>query len=80
MFAGLIGIIGMFFILSAFILDEFTKINRETRINNLVNLIGSAMLVYYAFTIKALPFIILNSVWVVASIIKMELFMKKKRR
>ena len=69
-FPALTGIIGMFFILFSFILDEFTKINRETRLNNLINLIGALALVYYAFKIKAIPFLVLNLIWVITSIVK----------
>ncbi len=79
MISTIIGITGMFCILSAFVLDEFTKINRETKLNNSINLIGSSMLVYYAFAIKAWPFFVLNSVWAIASIVKMGFFIGKKR-
>jgi len=69
-FPAALGIIGMLFILFSFILDEFTKINRETRINNLINVLGSSMMVYYAFKIKAWPFLILNLIWAVTSLVK----------
>ena len=60
----IIGIIGMFFILVAFIFDEFNKKwNQETVKYNLTNLIGSAMLIYYAYALSSIPFIILNLVW-----------------
>ena len=60
----IIGIIGMFFILVAFIFDEFNKRwNQETIRYNLTNLIGSGMLIYYSYTLSSIPFIILNVVW-----------------
>ncbi len=60
----IIGIIGMVFILTAFILDEFVKrFNQNTVHYNVLNIIGSLLLTYYAFSLNSVPFIILNLVW-----------------
>ncbi len=68
----IIGIVGMFFIVSAFVLDEFhLKWNQNTTKYNLTNILGSSLLIYYAFTLNSWPFIILNAVWLVTAIIKL---------
>ncbi len=68
----LIGTLGTLFILAAFILDEFVKAwNQNTVRYNLMNIAGAGLLLYYAFTLPSLPFIVLNAVWIVAAIIKL---------
>jgi len=63
-----IGIIGMFIILVAFIMDEFyKKWNQETLRYNLTNLIGAGLLIYYAYTLISWPFMILNVVWFIVA-------------
>lgn len=72
------GITGMLCILIAFVLDEFfNKWSRDTLKYNIVNIIGSALLIYYAFTLGSWPFIILNSVWMVVAAIKLAKIIKK---
>lgn len=71
-FSFIVGIIGMLFILVAFILDEFyKKFNQNTIQYNVFNLIGSALLTYYAFSLNSLPFIILNLAWFAAAAVKL---------
>ena len=68
----LIGITGMILILAAFILDEFyKKWNQNTIRYNLVNLLGSGLLLYYAVALQSWPFIILNGVWLITAGIKL---------
>ncbi|MBI4152790.1 hypothetical protein HY495_03705 [Candidatus Woesearchaeota archaeon] len=72
------GIVGMLFILAAFILDEFFKTWRQNSIKyNLLNIIGSGLLAYYAFTISSWPFIILNVAWFIAAGYKLVVLLKK---
>ena len=67
-----IGIIGMLFILIAFVLEEWvTPFNQNTISYNLLNIIGSGLLGYYAFTITSWPFIILNAVWGLTAVVKL---------
>jgi hypothetical protein len=73
-----LGIIGMILILVAFILDEFYKnFNQDTVYYNLVNIFGSGLLTYYAYTISSLPFLLLNLVWLIVAIIKLAKIVKK---
>ncbi len=74
----LIGIIGMLFILTAFVLDEFVKkFNQNTVPYNVANILGSGMLLYYAVAISSWPFIILNMVWLVAAVVKIVGIVRK---
>ena len=66
------GIIGVVCILIAFILDEFyKKVNSETVPYNLLNIMGSGLLMYYAYTLQSWPFVALNAVWLIAAGIKL---------
>ncbi|MBU0470312.1 MAG: hypothetical protein ABIG52_03445 [Nanoarchaeota archaeon] len=68
----IIGIVGMFFIVLGFVLEEFhQKWNQDTKKYNLVNILGSSLLIYYAVILNSIPFIILNSVWLIAATYKM---------
>ena len=68
----LFGIMGMVFILAAFVLDEFShRFTSELVVGNLLNILGSGLLVYYAFTLRSWPFLILNAVWCGAAVVKL---------
>jgi hypothetical protein len=68
----MIGIVGMSFILVAFILDEFIKkFNQNTIQYNVLNIIGAGLLTYYAFSLNSIPFMILNVVWLVVAAFKL---------
>jgi hypothetical protein len=60
----IIGVIGMVCILAAFIMDEIgTNINRDSKVYQLVNLVGALLLTYYAYVLGSFPFLGLNVVW-----------------
>ena len=68
----IIGIVGVSFILIGFILDEFwKKFDQDTVNYNLLNIFGAALLIYYAFSLNSWPFVLLNSVWLIAAGIKL---------
>jgi len=77
----IIGLLGMFCILFAFILEEFWKrFNPNTYKFNLLNIVGSGLLIVYAYNLRGWPFLILNSVWLVAAFIKLlELLERRKK-
>ncbi len=59
----LVGTFGAFLILIAFILNQF-HIWKDTDFKyDLLNFLGSLLLVTYALLLKSYPFIILNTVW-----------------
>lgn len=72
------GIVGVACILIAFLLDEFyKKVNAETVPYNLINILGSGLLVYYAYTLQSWPFVALNAVWLVAAVVKLVKISRK---
>ena len=74
----IIGIVGMTFILIAFILDEFVrKFNQNTIPYNLLNIVGSLLLTYYAFLLDSWPFMVLNIVWLVVASFKLTRIIRK---
>lgn len=70
-----LGLIGSALILVAFTLDILRKISRDDHIYLWMNIIGSGILVYYAYVTNTIPFMILNAVWTLFSFI--GLFKKK---
>ncbi|HLC52749.1 MAG TPA: hypothetical protein VJI98_05885 [Candidatus Nanoarchaeia archaeon] len=69
----IIGIIGLIFILAAFVLDEFfKKFNQDTVHYNLFNILGSVSLIIYSFQLMAWPFLILNIVWLLTASFKLS--------
>ncbi len=74
------GITGVLCILIAFVLDEFyQKINPETVAYNALNIAGSGLLIYYAYTLQSWPFVALNGVWLIAAAIKLTKISKSKK-
>lgn len=61
----IIGIIGLFLLLLAFILNLLKKINQNSKIYNLINFIGASLLTYYSYILNNAIFFILEFVWVI---------------
>lgn len=70
-FTTILGIVGAIFILVAFILEQKKIWNSEMLRYDLVNFIGSAVLIVYGILIKGYPFVVLNSVWALVSLLDM---------
>lgn len=70
------GIIGVVCILVAFLLDEFSKVNTKTVPYNLLNIMGSGLLMYYAYALQSWPFVALNAVWLLAAVVKLKKILK----
>ena len=67
----ILGIVGMALILIAFILNETKKtVNTDTIEYNLINAVGSLLLLYYAYSTNSIPFIVLNAVWFLVATLK----------
>ncbi len=63
-----IGIAGMVVILVAYLLELFEKVSPKNKGYIIANIIGSALLIIYAWFLNSIPFIILNAVWALGSI------------
>ena len=64
----IIGTSGAFLILVAFIMNQLKKWKEDYLIYDLINFVGSALLVAYAIILKSYPFLVLNSVWALLSL------------
>jgi len=73
----IIGALGATLILIAFILNQLNKWEKTDMSYDLVNLIGSILLIIFSYLISAWPFIILNSVWAVVSLRDVIIDLKK---
>ncbi|MCX6282259.1 MAG: hypothetical protein NTU51_09890 [Bacteroidetes bacterium] len=68
-YSDLIGIIGVGLILLAYFLNIFSLIPKEGRLFFLMNIIGACLACYASVLIHYWPFVILEGVWTVVSVI-----------
>jgi hypothetical protein len=74
----IIGILGAAIILLCFILNQ-THVWKDTDLKyDLLNFIGSALLVVYGLMIHGYPFVVLNGVWAIFSLRDIISDIKKK--
>jgi len=66
--SSVIGAVGGGIILVAYLLELFQRIDPYNKFFLSANIIGSALLTYYAYLLDSIPFIILNVAWVLGSI------------
>ena len=59
----LLGVTGAGLILIGFIANEFGKLTARSFLYDLLNLVGSLLLLYYGLMLEAWPFVALNSIW-----------------
>ena len=76
-FADIIGSIGVFILLLAFILNILNKISREGLIYILMNIVGAALACYASYLIVYIPFIVLEGAWTLVSLIALARYKKK---
>ncbi len=74
----IIGSLGAFLILLAFILNQTHKWAPQQLKYDLTNLVGSGLLVLYAYLLHSTPFMILNGVWVIVSLRDVVQDLRKK--
>lgn len=64
----LIGTIGAGIILVLFILNQTNKLKNDNLYYDLLNFIGSLLLILYALMLNSWPFVVLNFIWAVFSL------------
>lgn len=74
-----IGIIGLVFLLTGFLLNEMNKIKSESLAFNILNLVGAGFLGYYSYALNSKIFMLLNFVWGLTAAIKTAKLMAKKK-
>lgn len=73
-----IGSLGALCILIGFILNQIGKWKPRQFSYDMVNFVGSALLIWYAFLLHSTPFMILNGVWALVSLRDVIRDMRKK--
>ncbi len=76
-FSDIIGSIGVSVLLLAFVLNLLNKISRENIIYILMNFIGGGLACFASFLIHYIPFIILEAVWTLVSLVALVGIIKK---
>lgn len=71
------GIAGMFFLLLAFALNLAKRLTQDAVAYIALNILGAGLSVYYAVTLDAVPFIILESVWGLFALYKLIVVLNK---
>jgi hypothetical protein len=74
----LIGTIGVGLILVAYFLNIFSFIPKEGKLFFSMNIVGAGLACYASVLIHYLPFIILEGVWTVVSVVGLALCFKKQ--
>jgi hypothetical protein len=74
----IIGTAGVGLILAAYFLGTFKIIEKETVLYFLLNTIGAALACYASWLIAYFPFVVLEAVWALVSVIGLIKFFKKK--
>jgi len=74
------GIIGSLLILVAFIFIKYIKKDPKNIVFNFLNSIGSAFLIIYAININAPVFVLLNTIWLIASLADIFKYIKNNGR
>ena len=78
MLVAFIGFLGLVLILIAFVLNEFHRINANSKSYDVLNAVGAVLLAYYAFALNSLPFVVLNVIWAAVSL--RDLFFEGRSR
>lgn len=64
----IVGAVGAFLILVAFVFNQLGKWSAESKIYDVVNLIGGIFLIIYAVRLESIPFFLINVVWALFSL------------
>ncbi len=75
-----VGILGMFLILFGFFMTQSHRWSQDDLSYDVVNLIGSCLLIVYGVAGNAWPFVILNAVWALYSLKDVVQDTQKNRR
>lgn len=74
----IIGILGAGVILVFFLLNQLKVLSVDNVWYDVANLIGSGLLIIYAFLLNSTPFLILNVVWFLVSFKDVVLFFARR--
>ncbi len=77
-FSDIIGSIGVFILLLAFVLNLLNKISIDNIFYILMNTVGAALACFASYLIHYIPFIILEAVWTIVSLMALFNYYKRK--
>ncbi len=69
------GILGLALLLVSFFLDAYDMVSEQSNVEWVLNIAGSALLIWYAYAIRSIPFVVLESAWLLVACIRL---LKKK--
>lgn len=72
------GIVGMVLLLTAFALNLLKIVKENSASYILLNIFGAGISTYYAVTLNAIPFIILEIIWCLFAVYKLIIEIKRK--
>jgi len=72
------GIAGMLMLLGAFALNLMRIITENSYLYIILNILGAGILVYHAFEVDSVPFMILEAVWAIFAIYKLIIVFRKR--
>ena len=78
-----IGMIGSFFILSAWLYEAFRTIKRGDHLDAKFTgfyIIGLSILTYYSLLIDSMPFVVLNGIILVITIVELDMALRHKKK
>ena len=75
-----IGFIGVFQILLAYVLNAFGKIGNKDLVFILLNIVGAGMACLASILMNYMPFIILEAVWTLVSLISLVKYLNLKKK
>lgn len=70
----------MMITLTAFLLNQIGKVDKDDFSYDLLNAMGAGLLILYAFLIKSWPFFVLNLIWALISAKDVIVDVKKTRK
>ena len=70
----LTGVLGMILLLVGLFLLLFNKIKENSKTYLLLNIFGGLALFYYSFTLRSIPFMILQAVWTMIPLYKLVFY------
>lgn len=73
-----VGTLGLLLLLGAFVYNLAGKMSSESRTYLLLNIIGCMFLTYYAVALHSIPFMILEGVWGLSSLVKLIILWKTR--
>ena len=79
-FPTIVGSIGVGLLLLAYLLNLIKRLSQESKLYTTMNIIGAGLACYSSYLIGFAPFIILEGVWAIASMIALIKLLKRDRK